>query len=128
MKKIEDWMVAQVKLVRMGAITGANNGNTAVALVRPNTAEVRLHGNHIATVYGGGMRFTLAGWNTNTTRSRVNALLNAFARGHVTTCKGQAHYSVYGPIGNDWWIATGPDGTGVLPGRWHGNFPLEESK
>jgi hypothetical protein len=53
--------------------------------------EVYLHNHLIAKRYkGGGWRFTLAGWNTRTTRSRVNALINTFVtpRAGVRTCRG----------------------------------------
>ena len=43
-------------------------------------ASVKLHGNHIATV-GDTLQICDAGWQTVTTKSRLNALLNEFAEG-----------------------------------------------
>ena len=43
-------------------------------------AIVKLHGNHIATV-GDTLQICDAGWQTVTTKSRLNALLNEFAEG-----------------------------------------------
>ena len=49
------------------------SGNTVVTA--DNTGiKVYLHGNCIFAIYQGVKRFTLAGWNTVTTRSRLNAL------------------------------------------------------
>tara|TARA_B100000482_G_scaffold102911_1_gene74142 strand:- start:267 stop:599 length:333 start_codon:yes stop_codon:yes gene_type:complete len=43
-------------------------------------AVVKLHGNHIATV-GETLQICDAGWQTVTTKSRLNALCNEFAEG-----------------------------------------------
>ena len=43
-------------------------------------AIVKLHGNHIATV-GDTLQICDAGWQTVTTKSRLNALLDEFADG-----------------------------------------------
>ena len=43
-------------------------------------AIVKLHGNHIATV-GDTLQISDAGWQTVTTKSRLNALCNEFAEG-----------------------------------------------
>lgn len=58
------------------------SGNTEVRVVKKDTVTivcVYLHGNRICEVYEGeegntAMMFSLAGWNTTTTRSRLNAL------------------------------------------------------
>ena len=47
--------------------------NTQVK-VNDNKVEVYLHGNLIYKKQGGVASFTLAGWNSNTTRSRLRAL------------------------------------------------------
>lgn len=44
--------------------------------------RVFLHGNCIARLYRKYLTVTLAGWNTNTTRSRVNTLINEYCDGH----------------------------------------------
>jgi hypothetical protein len=38
--------------------------------------RLMLHGNVIAYFHSGGIEFTLAGWNTVTTRERLNALFD----------------------------------------------------
>ena len=53
--------------------------NAEVINIRGN-AFVYLHGNHIATV-GDTLDICDAGWQTVTTKSRLNALLNEFADG-----------------------------------------------
>lgn len=58
------------------------NGNTSVD-VHSSWCEVRLHGNMIARIDNEGVKFSLAGWNTATTRSRVNAILQTFCNGHA---------------------------------------------
>ena len=59
-------------------------GNTSVQHYTTETgareAVVHLHGNHIATV-GDTLQICDAGWQTVTTKSRLNALLNEFAEG-----------------------------------------------
>ena len=59
-------------------------GNTSVQHYTTETgareAVVHLHGNHIATV-GDRLQICDAGWQTVTTKSRLNALLNEFADG-----------------------------------------------
>ena len=75
MRKIEKGMVE--------AIRERHNyrcGNTAV-LVRSASAwcQVMLHENCIAEVHDRDIVFTLAGWGTATTRSRINVILQEFA-------------------------------------------------
>ena len=59
-------------------------GNTSVQHYTTETgareAVVKLHGNHIATV-GETLQICDAGWQTVTTKSRLNALCNEFAEG-----------------------------------------------
>ena len=60
-------------------------GNTSVQhyvsnLTGAREAAVHLHGNHIATI-GDTLQISDAGWQTVTTKSRLNALLNEFAEG-----------------------------------------------
>lgn len=49
------------------------SGNTCV-VADEESVRVYLHGNLIYEENGNGRAFTLAGWNTPTTRSRLNAL------------------------------------------------------
>ena len=59
-------------------------GNTSVQNYTTETgareAVVHLHGNHIATI-GDTLQICAAGWQTVTTKSRLNALCNEFAEG-----------------------------------------------
>lgn len=85
MRKIEREMIDAVRERRTW-----HGRNTAVIAYR-NGVQVTLHGNVIATVLPGAAEWTLAGWNTPTTRSRINALASAFGWRHVTTIKGTPH-------------------------------------
>ena len=57
-----------------------SSGNTTVVQHR-NEMDVFLHGNHIATLCKISMDLRLfdGGWQSNTTKSRLNALLDEFA-------------------------------------------------
>ena len=79
--------------------------NTEVITIS-DCSFVYLHGNHIATV-GKTLDICDAGWQTVTTKSRLNALLNEFAEGCYLFQKNF-----------DWFLGDG-DGN-VLP------FPTEE--
>ena len=59
-----------------------SSGNTTVVQHR-NDMEVFLHGNHIATLNKISMDLRLfdGGWQSNTTKSRLNAILNEFRYG-----------------------------------------------
>ena len=59
-----------------------SSGNTTVVQNR-NDMEVFLHGNHIATLCKISMDLRLfdGGWQSNTTKSRLNALLDEFDYG-----------------------------------------------
>lgn len=84
-------------------------GNTRVQPKQRGTVEVRLHGNLIAQITSNGGQFTLAGWDTVTTRSRVNALLREFStHAYVSRKKFVPHYTTVGrataPISaNEWY-------------------------
>lgn len=82
---------------------GFTQGNTAVLWDGDNYL-VALHGNTIAAgkfagpgIYPTPTRFTLAGWNTSTTRSRLNALGIA-----VTQKKGIPYYNGKEISETDW--------------------------
>ena len=59
-----------------------SSGNTTVVQHR-NEMEVFLHGNHIATLCKISMDLRIfdGGWQSNTTKSRLNALLDEFGGG-----------------------------------------------
>ena len=103
MRKIEAKMVAAV-------LTGGNmkGGNTEVVTRTREDGQrvtsVYLHGNLIAQNGVTGWGFSLRGWNTPTTRSRVNALLQGLeVPGRVCTIGGQAHFDGK-PINHHDWV------------------------
>lgn len=69
MRQIEKQMLEAVKNGSSMSV-----GNTRVVW-KDGYCDVLLHGNHIARIFTDGRgEFTLAGWDTPTTRSRLNAL------------------------------------------------------
>ena len=74
MRKIEQQMIQAVANNKSWT-----NANTSVTYC-PETDESRvyLHGNHIATVGDDFLQVFDGGWQTNTTKSRLNALINRF--------------------------------------------------
>lgn len=85
MRKIEQQMVAAVRRVlesdvKVGRIL--KSGNTVVESHVVGRASVYLFGHLIATLDANQVNVTLAGYNTQTTRSRVNALLREFTSGY----------------------------------------------
>ena len=56
------------------------SGNTSVHFdADDNVSRVYLHGNHIATVSEDGVQLFDGGWQSNTTKSRLNAICDAHA-------------------------------------------------
>lgn len=76
MKKIDSWTVEAIK--NNGA--GVYSCDNTVVRVAPDGARiVELFGNKIFYINARGVVFfTLAGWNTATTRARLNALLHYY--------------------------------------------------
>jgi len=74
MRKIETQMCQ--------AITNNRNwqsANTSVQFIEENeTSKVYLHGNHIATVGDDYVEIFDGGYQSNTTKSRLNAIINEF--------------------------------------------------
>ena len=61
---------------------GANFSSSNTSVVSDNGVSiVRLHGNHIATITRSGLELFDGGWQSNTTKSRLNALCDEFAYG-----------------------------------------------
>src|SRR5210317_2090047 len=58
------------------------SGNTQVITIN-DVAWVYLHGNHIATVYDDSVEVYDGGWQSNTTKSRLNALINGLCNGRM---------------------------------------------
>ena len=76
MRKIET-------LMNKAAQAGKNwsSGNTSVTVNEAGESQVFLHGNHIATVGEDFLQIFDGGWQSNTTKSRLNALINEFCNG-----------------------------------------------
>ncbi len=72
MRKIESQMCAAVQSNK-----NWSSGNTQV-ITEDNISKVYLHGNHIATIDDDSMTIFDGGWQSNTTKSRLNALCDAF--------------------------------------------------
>ena len=72
-----------------------SSGNTTVVHHR-NEMEVFLHGNHIATLCKISMDLRIfdGGWQSNTTKSRLNALLDEFGGGDRVIQKDFTWYLV----------------------------------
>jgi ribose 5-phosphate isomerase len=74
MRKIESQMIAAIKSSK-----NWQSANTSVHFnEESNTSIVRLHGNKIAEVTDDSMTIFDGGWQTVTTKSRLNALINEF--------------------------------------------------
>lgn len=68
------------------------SGNTSVHFNEENnTSVVRLHGNKIAVVGEDFLEIFDGGWQTTTTKSRLNAIINRFCNG-VTDGVFQKNY------------------------------------
>ena len=62
------------------AIRTGNNFSSSNTMVKQGwegEADVYLHGNHIATVTDNALTLFDGGWQSNTTKSRLNAILSA---------------------------------------------------
>ena len=72
-----------------------SSGNTVVVQNR-NDMDVFLHGNHIATLCKISMDLRIfdGGWQSNTTKSRLNALLQEFADSYRVIQKDFTWYVV----------------------------------
>ena len=87
MRKIESQMISAINNQ-----IDWHSANTSVHFDdNTNTSVVRLHGNKIAEVTDNDMTIFDGGWQTTTTKSRLNALINAFCNG-VTDGVFQKNY------------------------------------
>lgn len=99
MRKVEKEMIQAIKAGKSRTL-----GNTRVD-VAGDVVAVYLHGNKICEMGKDAVALSLAGWNTLTTKSRVNALCHAFtdSRG-VYTSKGVVYgFGEAWPIGVAQW-------------------------
>jgi len=90
MRKIEEQMNTAIRYRRNWA------GSNTMVRVSREVVEVFLHGNHIATVCKISMDLRIfdGGWRSNTTKSRLNALLQEFGGGDKVVQKNWAWYLV----------------------------------
>ena len=120
MRKIEAAMVMAVRSCINGCEKGWRSGNTSVEVEHEGIhgtpgyerdVVVRLHGNEIARFDSAlshargcrGLRITDAGWQTVTTKSRLNALLACFYGGAgICQVKGQWLLNSTEFSGTDW--------------------------
>ena len=77
MRKIESNMNAAIK-----ANKNWKNANTSV-ITEDGVSEVRLHGNLIAKVGDDFVTIFDGGWQSNTTKSRLNAIINEFCNAYT---------------------------------------------
>ena len=74
MRKIESEMQAAIVERR-----DWSSANTSVTIDSEGNTDVRLHNNLIATISNNGdVKLSSCGWETNTTKSRLNAILDCF--------------------------------------------------
>ena len=73
MRQIERDMISAIKLGKCW-----HKANTEVYTNDNNASLVYLHGNHIATVTDDNVRVFDGGWRSNTTKSRLNVIINEF--------------------------------------------------
>ena len=77
MRKIEQKMQTAIR-----NRTNWSSSNTAVTVDNEGNTFVMLHGNLIATIFNNGdMKLSSCGWETVTTKSRLNAILDTFLNG-----------------------------------------------
>lgn len=93
-------------------LSGVNfaNGNTTVSHEN-GVSNVYLHGNNIVRVTEKSVLFNDCGWQTRTTKSRINAVLRAFTKSEVASNGGR-------------WMLTTRDGnitrSNIIPlGSWN---------
>ena len=90
MRKIEEQMNE--------AVANSKNwqsANTSVTYCpESEESKVYLHGNHIATIGDNFLQIFDGGWQSNTTKSRLNALINRFCNG-VTDGVFQSKFQWY---------------------------------
>jgi hypothetical protein len=73
MRQIERDMLSAIRLGKCW-----RKANTEVYTNGKNCSLVYLHGNHIASITDSYVRVFDGGWRTNTTKSRLNVIINEF--------------------------------------------------
>ena len=78
MRQIEREMISAIKLGKCW-----HKDNTEVYTNDNSASLVYLHGNHIATVGVNYVEIFDGGWQSNTTKSRLNAIINGLCDGRM---------------------------------------------
>ena len=78
MRQIERDMISAIRLGKCW-----RKANTEVYTNDNNASLVYLHGSHIATVTYNKVGVFDGGWQTNTTKSRLNAIINSLCDGYA---------------------------------------------
>lgn len=109
MKKIDTWTVEAIKNNGVGVYSC---DNTVVRVAPDGARIVELIGNKIFYINArGNIFFTLAGWNTQTTRARLNAILSEYCMSILN--RGGVAYLFYNdelvtPLKDSGWIKVFP--------------------
>lgn len=118
-RKMELQMIAAIDALRAGRrVNGWRSGNTSVEPGPNGDVQVRLHGNLIGLLTpDGSLTLDHCGWHTVTTRSRINALAEAFI-GYAVAHIKRGQLLIEGPDGGP------PRSPRTFPVRaWAGNRP-----
>ena len=81
MRKIETQMNTAIRSRQDFRSSNTTVENAFNADTNQMEAIVKLHGNHIATITMDTLTLFDGGWQSNTTKSRLNALINEFTDG-----------------------------------------------
>tara|TARA_R100001510_G_scaffold38927_1_gene35337 strand:+ start:376 stop:708 length:333 start_codon:yes stop_codon:yes gene_type:complete len=81
MRKIERQMNEAIRNNKDFFSSNTSVENAFNAETNRHESIVKLHGNHIATVLDNSIIIKDGGWQSNTTKSRLNALLDEFSTG-----------------------------------------------
>ena len=95
MRKIETNMCEAIRFCR-----NWSSGNTMVTTIHGDSL-VHLHGNHIATINRNGVTLFDGGWQSNTTKSRLNAILAEFVKPSVRVFQKDFVWYVHDEDGQD---------------------------
>lgn len=81
MRKIETQMNTAIRSRQDFRSSNTTVENALNSDTNQMEAVVKLHGNHIATITNDALVLFDGGWQSNTTKSRLNALINEFTDG-----------------------------------------------
>lgn len=99
MRKIEQWMIDSIKLQRQqigkvwfDRLESTKDNTKVLTRYRPDgeyVTTIYLYDNMLAQYSSGSWGFKLAGWNTPTTKSRINTIATHWDRPGVNQSKGK---------------------------------------